>query len=69
MAGSRRRETMSLKDEKSARLKHYKEGFKEAIGQSREDALQEGLAISGRGVGKACACSQRQLLSSTLDVF
>ena len=69
MAGSRRRETMSLKDEKSARLKHYKEGFKEAIGQSREDALQEGLAISGRGVDKACACSQRQLLSSTVDVF
>ena len=69
MAGSRRRETMSLKDEKSARLKHYKEGFKEAIGQSREDALQEGLAVSGRGVGKACACSQRQLLSSTVDVF
>ena len=36
---------MSLRDEKSARAKHYKEGFKEAIGQAREDALQEGFGM------------------------
>ena len=64
MAGSRRRETMSLKDEKSARLKHYKEGFKEAIGQSREDALQEGHATSGRGVRRGV-----RVFSATVDVF
>jgi hypothetical protein len=34
-----------MRDEKSAKNKHYKEGFKQAIGQAREDALQEGFGI------------------------
>jgi len=39
------REAMSKRDEASVRMKHYKEGFKDAIGQAREDALQVRVAV------------------------
>jgi len=39
------REAMSKHDEASVRMKHYKEGFKDAIGQAREDALQVCVAV------------------------
>ncbi|KAJ1488089.1 hypothetical protein T484DRAFT_1784283 [Baffinella frigidus] len=41
--GSARRDALSVRDEKSARNKHWKEGFKETLAQAREDSLQEGF--------------------------
>jgi flagellar biosynthesis/type III secretory pathway protein FliH len=39
------KDAMSAKDEEARRMKHYKDGFREAIGQAREDALQEGFGL------------------------